>query len=286
MQDNLPSLLERLRELIRTLPAQQKKVAVFVLEHHKEVAFMTITELALKSNSSGTSVNRLCVALGYKGYVSFQTDLKALIQSELTAIDRVHNLKDDNSTLTQVFNEEAEAVVKARNAISTKDFAQAIKTIRNSRNVVFVGYQACEPIARYAAYTMSKIRENSFFFDLYGVDVEGLISSMNEDDVAIVFGLPRYPIRTTQSIEILSKRNVKIILITHSQLCPYTQFADLVITIPVQYQQFTDGLSPLVCFVNALVLETFNQDKEVGIKRLQDFEMLAEFVFENVRKSM
>lgn len=275
-------LLERLREISATLPDQQKKAALYVVENYKQAAFLTSTELALKATVSGTTINRLCITLGYKGYSDFQAVLQALIQNELTAVDRSNAADEHGTVLSQVFRQEIFSLKRALDAIDEKTFEEAADLIFKSRRLEVVGHQACEPIARYAAYTLAKVRNYTEYLDLGSLDVAGHLSDLGKDDVALAFGLPRYPVHTTNTIKLLHEKGVKIILVTHSRLCPYTSLSDLVITTPIAYHNFTDGLSPLICIVNALVLEVFNRDKKKGKKQLNEFETVGSFLFETM----
>jgi DNA-binding MurR/RpiR family transcriptional regulator len=276
------SLLERIRELLPNLSEQQKNVAAFVLENHKKVAFMTTTELSLAAGSSNTTINRFCISLGFKGYASFQDELKALVQSELTAIERMDEIvsEDGENSLQLVFSNEIEALTKTLGRIPRTDYGRALDILSSSGRTVIVGHQACEPVAEYAAYALGKIKSKVSRLTLMDLDVIGLLGSLNEKDAALVFCMPRYPTQTVNLLEELKKRNVRIVLISHSEVCPYRDCADVFLSIPIAYHRFTDGLSPLICFINAIALDLYRRSENDSKQNLKNFENIAHYLFE------
>ena len=186
------TVLEKLSAKLPSMSTQQKKIARYVLEHYKKAAFMTSVNLAKSSDARTATVNRLAVLLGYSGYAEFQLDLQMVIQSELTAIDRISEDPADDDSLSSVFRDEARSLERALQNISKTEYLRALNKMYSSRRLVVVGHQASEPVAEYAVYSLSKVRSNVQRLDIGRLDGFNLASSLCEQDVALVFGMPRY----------------------------------------------------------------------------------------------
>ncbi|ANU65351.1 MurR/RpiR family transcriptional regulator [Burkholderiales bacterium YL45] len=277
-------LLENIRENLKSYSSQQRKLASYILENYKAVAFMTTTELSLKSGVSNTTINRFCVSLGFKGYSDFQSVFQEVLQSELTAVDRVQQTPVEEDTLDLVFNKEAEQLAKAVKSIGKKDYTQALAFLLNARKIIIVGQQASEPVALYGAYSLGKIRPNVEYMSLSSLDAVGRLQTLGEDDVTLFFGMPRYPKLSLDLLTLLEKQQCKIILVTHSEFSPLLKHAGVSLIVPITYHRFTDGLSPLICLINSFALDIYNANEARGQKSLAFFEEMADLLFSEKSK--
>ena len=277
--------LEKIKKVFALVAGQQKKLAIFILENYKQAAFMTSTNLAIASKVSPATINRFCQQLGYKGYSDFQSDLQALLQNELTALDRVENPADQKFSLEKVWVSEINALNQSLKRISLESYSTALDLLAGARNIYIVGHQACGPVALYAAYCLSKVRSHVERFDMGALDCLGMINSFGTEDVALVFNMPRYPIKTIQALQNLKKAGVKIVMVAHSELCENVQLADALLVLPVCYHQFADGLSPLISLVNALALDLYKRDEVEGKRCLEIFEKNSMFFFGGTQRN-
>lgn len=272
-------LLERIRDLSSGLPEQQKKVAIYILCHYKEASFSTATTIAMKLGVGATTINRFSQQIGYAGWADLQADLQALVQSELTALDRIDLQDAPSEAFKKVLNAEIDSLNRNIRLISKQHYLDALDLIASKKKLLIVGHQASEAPAVYASYCLSKVRTNVHRFDLSNSDVLGMINRLSSEDVALVFAHPRYPIKTVQAIDIFNKYSVPIILVTHSENSPYVNKAHVVLGISIRYHQFTDGLSPLICLVNALALDLYWRNEAEGKKNLETFESVTPYLF-------
>jgi DNA-binding MurR/RpiR family transcriptional regulator len=68
-------ILLRIKQMLPTLPRQERKVGDYILSHPHEAVGRSITGLARASAVSNTTVSRFCRRLGLKGYRSFKIEL-------------------------------------------------------------------------------------------------------------------------------------------------------------------------------------------------------------------
>lgn len=273
------NVLKKINQVFSSVSGQQKKIAIFITEHHKQAAFMTSAELAKASDVSPATVNRFCQQLGYRGYSDFQTSIQALLQNELTALDRVESRHDNQYSLQKVWTDEINALHLSLSRLALESYGRAVEKLSTARNLFIVGHQACEPVALYAAYCLSKIKPGVQRLDLRQLDCLGALNRMGPEDAALVFNMPRYPIKTVQALHALKVAGVGIVMVSHTDLCDNAQLADVMLVAPVRYHQFADGLSPLICLVNALALDLYKRNEKEGKRALERFEQNSDLFF-------
>lgn len=211
----------------------------------------------------------------------FRRLLQEVIQSELTSVERVKQTSLSTNTIDSVFLSEADQLEKVAKNISRSDYQKILKLLNKARRIVILGHQASEPVALYAAYSFGKIRNSVEYLSLSSLDILGRLQNLGPEDTAMVIGMPRYPKQTVDLMKILSGKKVRIALITHSEFSPLIKDADAALTLPISYHRFTDGLSPLICLINAFALELYNENKNEADKCLGFFESLSQVVFKD-----
>ena len=72
---NSPSVLARLGTLAPSLRESERKIADYILTHPDEITYMSITELAERTDTSEATVIRFAQRLGYSGYAALKIAL-------------------------------------------------------------------------------------------------------------------------------------------------------------------------------------------------------------------
>ncbi|MCE5258804.1 MAG: MurR/RpiR family transcriptional regulator [Chloroflexi bacterium] len=76
-------LLENLRQNYSTLSKSHQRLADYLADNYRQVAFMTSSQLAQEVHVNGATVTRFAQRLGYLGYPELTADLRSLVQREL-----------------------------------------------------------------------------------------------------------------------------------------------------------------------------------------------------------
>lgn len=82
-------LLQRLSANRADLTPKARVIADYILDNPRKVIFMTTKELSRATRVSEATVVRFVGQLGYGGYGDFLQELRDIIDTELTLIDRV-----------------------------------------------------------------------------------------------------------------------------------------------------------------------------------------------------
>lgn len=274
MGKTLGAVLDRIHNTLDILSPKQCQLAEYILNNYKKAAFMTSTALGSAAKVSESTVVRLAVAVGYSGFPEFQSALQELIQHELTSLERFSSphKTDDNAFYTKVFTAEAENMIKVLTSLSPEVFKKAVDLFFAKRRVLVIGHQASACLASYAGYSLSKVRAGVYTMNKWDENAFGTIQDMGPEDVAWVHVFPRYPTDTVHITKLLHAQNVPIVLITNSILSPLAKLAEVLLPVYIRYDAFVDGLAPVMCLINSLVLETALRDRNRTAQHLEEFE--------------
>src|SRR5579875_2812219 len=107
----VPGSFVRLQGAYGALRAAEQRVADFVLAHPDELIYLTVTELAERTNTSESTVVRLCQKVGYKGYQEFKIVLaRDLVEPTADIYAEVESGDDLTTIKNKVFQAHAQAL--------------------------------------------------------------------------------------------------------------------------------------------------------------------------------
>lgn len=219
----------KFREVASDLTAAEKKVADYILRRSDEVIHMSITELAQKSESSESTIVRLCKKLRLRGYQELRVALAQDLASPVRQIhEKVHLTDTPEQTMRKVFQAAAQALSDTESVLKVDHLAKAVEFVKDARSISFFGVGASGVIAQDAFYRFSKLGINCHV----ATDGHGQINKavlLKAGDVAIGIshsGRSRDVVRT---LDIARKQGAKTIAITQFGHSPITEVADTVL---------------------------------------------------------
>ena len=158
-------------EVLQSLNSLEILVYSYVMEHKKEVQFMTIRELAEAVHVSTSTIVRFCKKVGCDGYSEFRVQFKMFLREEKE--NRKKMTADDNlDELTNFF----------RTATSTKYqemIAENAEMIRMAKQLIFIGIGTSGILGKYGARYFSNLGKYSQYIEdpYYPIqaDMEGTV---------------------------------------------------------------------------------------------------------------
>ena len=82
-------LKERIALRLKEMTPAQAAVARFLLDHRKEAAFLTASQLGERAGVSETTVIRLSHLLGYSGYLQLRSEMTSSLIDHLSTLERI-----------------------------------------------------------------------------------------------------------------------------------------------------------------------------------------------------
>ncbi|MGH2460816.1 MAG: MurR/RpiR family transcriptional regulator [Chloroflexota bacterium] len=153
-----PGVLARLETIAPSLRESERKIAEYVLAHATELVYLSITELADRTDTSEATVIRFAQRLGYAGYsalkIALALDLHETappLPGELTPDDDVASIK------RKVIEANVESLHDTARLLDDDALRRAVDAIGSARRIEVYGVGGSAPIAQDAYSILMQI---------------------------------------------------------------------------------------------------------------------------------
>ena len=246
-----PTIADRVRQLMPTLPKAERRVARTLLANYPVAGLETIARVAAKSGTSGPTVLRLTNRLGFGRY----PELQQALRDELGARRRsppatAPPIGDDVPALAADLL--GKAVSSSLSGVERSGFAQAVELLLTPKSrVVLTGGRFSGPLADYLAGRLQQLRP--------GVRAVGMaervpaLLDLTRRDVVVVFDFRRHQPDVITFGRLAAEQGARMILFTDPWLSPLSAHAEVVLTAEVATPGPFDSLVPAMALVEALL---------------------------------
>lgn len=283
-------LVDRLERNLDRLSPAPRRVGEFVLRNYREVAFMSVAELAAAAGVSPAGVVRFATSVEFAGYPELQRALHAIILAELRQGDRFTASLDDASgeaLAERILRCEAGNLAALRANLDRGALRMAVKRISAASGVAIVGFRAAATLAQYAWYNLRKVKGNVRLHTAPGSVTIDELAAADRSTVVVVFTFRRYSRELVDVAEFAHNAGFRTIAITNNELSPLAAFCDVCLFVEVEELSFTDHCAAPIALLNALVAEVARGLGRQALDRLTRLDDLAAergFLFPSGRK--
>ena len=251
-------LLQKISSHRPDLTPKARLIGDFILNHPRKVIFMTTKELSRAARVSEATVIRFVNQLGYKGYGGFLQELRDIIDTELTLIDRV-GLADmkapESERFRRVVFSEIDNLKQLHESLDLEKVNRAVELLHGSNSIYVIGSRLSYTFAYYLGWSLTKIRTKVNI--LRGSDSTSIdfLTIAPEGSLVVIFATTRYPNELIRVGKLAKRLNQTLLVITDGALCPLIPFADLAIIAPSRHIPFIGSPTTLACLINFFVVE-------------------------------
>ena len=220
---HVPGSFVRLQGAYSALRAAEQRVADFILKHPDELIYLTVTELAERTNTSESTVVRLCQKIGYKGYQEFKIVLARDLVGPTTEIYAAIEPGDDLATIkNKVFQANAQALRDTLEVLDDVQLQLAVDTIAGARRLEIYGVGGSSPLALDAYHKFVKLGVAAVA--LSDGDLMAMSSSLlGQGDVALGISHTGASRVVTDALGRAKRHGARTICITHRSSSPITK---------------------------------------------------------------
>jgi DNA-binding MurR/RpiR family transcriptional regulator len=251
-------MLQRLSAHHTTLTPKARLVGDFILNSPRKVIFMTTKELSRAARVSEATVIRFVNQLGYKGYGDFLQELRDIIDTELTLIDRV-DLTDMKAPETERFRRvifsEIDNLKQLHESLDTDRVNRAVDLLYSSSAIYVVGSRLSYTFAYYLGWSLTKIRKNIHILKGSDSTCIDLLTIAPNESLVVIFATTRYPNELIRLGKLTKRLGQTLLVITDGALCPLIPFADLSIVAPSRHIPLIGSPTTLSCLINFFTVE-------------------------------
>ncbi len=270
---SVPGCFVRIEGTYSSLRTAEQRVADFILKHAEELIYLTVTELAERTQTSESTVVRLCQKIGYKGYQEFKImlarDLVGPTETVYQQIDRGDSLE---KLKAKIFQANAQALKDTIEVLSDAELERAVAAISKARRVEIYGIGGSAPLALDAYHKFMKLGVPAVW--LNDGDLMAMSSSLlGPDDVALGISHTGASRDVCDAMENAKAVGATTICITHQATSPITKASDVKLFTAAKETAFgSDATSSRIAqltIIDTLYAGIANRDYESAFSRIQ-----------------
>lgn len=255
------------------LTSTERKIAEVLAAEPQTVAFGTVAEVARRAGSSGPSVVRLAVKLGYGGFVDLQADVQSELASQLgPARDRIRQ-RPPSDLLARVEAAELDNVSSTLHTINPAGLDGAVSRLADRRHRLWVlAGEVTSPVGAVLASHVGQLREGVNLIPSSEVRAGRLLAGLEEEDTFVVIDIRRYERSVVSITRWAKERGARIIAITDSPLSPLAPGALHTFFISARGIGPFDSLTGAMALANLLVSAVAARLRQSAPERLDAIE--------------
>ncbi|GGA36846.1 MurR/RpiR family transcriptional regulator [Kroppenstedtia eburnea] len=270
---------QRIRERTGSMSRAQKKIAAYI-EHHPDAApFLTAAKLAEKAGVGEATVVRFAVMLGFSGYTQMQQRLQEEMRQRVTTVERLDLAEDvypeESRMAFEVMQDDMNNLQQTLNRLDAATFAEAVRRICGAREIKVVAFRSSHSLGYFLTFYLHLLLQNTELIDNSDTMFERL-AGLEEEDLLIGIGFPRYTARTLQALQFSRSRGVPTLALTDSGASPLAGETDLCLFASSRLPSFVDSFTAPLSLVNGLLTAVGQTVKEQASQRLSKMEELWE----------
>ncbi len=270
---NVPGCFVRIQGTYSSLRTAEQRVADFILKHAEELIYLTVTELAERTQTSESTVVRLCQKIGYKGYQEFKIMLaRDLVGPTETVYEQIESTDSLESLKTKVFQANAQALKDTIEVLSDEELRKAVDAISQARRVEIYGIGGSAPLALDAYHKFMKLGIPAVW--LNDSDLMAMSSSLlNPGDVALGISHTGASRDVCDAMDHAQNAGATTICITHRATSPITKVSNIKLFTAAKETAFgSDATSSRIAqlsIIDTLFASIANQNYDRALARIQ-----------------
>jgi DNA-binding MurR/RpiR family transcriptional regulator len=217
-------------------------------------AFGTVAQVARRAGTSGPSVVRLAVKLGYGGFVDLQADVQAELADQLgPARDRIRR-RPPSDLLSRAQALEQDNVAQTFRAVRPGALQRASSRLADLTRAVWVlAGDVTAPLGSVLANQLGQLREAVTLLAGSEATIGRSMAGLREGDTLVAIDIRRYERSVAKQVSWARSRGAVVIALTDSPLSPLARGASETFLIAAHGAGPFDSMTGGLALVNVLV---------------------------------
>ncbi len=247
-------VVDRIMERAATLTAAERKVAEVLAGDPQAVAFGTVAQVAHRATTSGPTVVRLAVKLGYSGFVALQSDVQQELARQLgPAHDRIRQ-RPPTDLLVRVHQAELDNVEQSLSTVTDATFGRIAERLADRhRRVWILAGDVTLPVGEAMGQQLGQLRAGVELLSGTEVTVSRRLSAVAAGDVVLAIDIRRYERWLLGLIRYAAGRGTHVVAMTDSPLSPLVAPSSDALFFAARGVGPFDSLTGALAVTNALV---------------------------------
>jgi DNA-binding MurR/RpiR family transcriptional regulator len=245
---------ERIMAHAERLTATERRIAEVIASEPQTIAFGTVALVAKQAGTSGPSVVRLAVKLGYGGFVELQADVQRDVARMLgPARERIRQ-QPPSDLLERVAATEQDNVMRTLSGILPAVLERVVARLSDRSHQVWVlPGDTTAPVGETLAVPLSQLRDGVTLLTGSGISAGRMLGGLHRDDTLVVIDVRRYERWLVDLTRWAVGEGAVIVALTDSPLSPLATAAADTFFMAAQSVGPFDSMTGGIALANALV---------------------------------
>ncbi|HLH45642.1 MAG TPA: MurR/RpiR family transcriptional regulator, partial [Acidimicrobiales bacterium] len=212
---------DRIRQHADHLTATERRIAEVIATEPQTIAFGTVALVAQRAGTSGPSVVRLAVKLGYGGFVELQADVQSELARQLaSARDRIRQ-QPDADLLSRVATTEQLNVSRTLADVRRDVFDAVVTRLADPSDAVWIlSGDATAPVGATLAGLLGQLRAGVTELRGSAVAVARSLGGLRPGDTLVAMDIRRYERWLAEAVRWAVGAGAVLVTFTDSPLSP------------------------------------------------------------------
>lgn len=266
----------RILDLFESLTPSEQRLANVVLEHQRDLAGYSATELAALAQVSKATAARLFKRLGYDGFDQARRQARSVRHwgSPLHALD--YFVETERLDANPVIHVQADLANLSRTFEHLRPEAlwQAVDALAEAERVWLIGFRGSYPLAFFARFWLALLKPDVRVLPAGGFSFAEDVIDISPSHVVLAIGFRRRPAILKALLEKARDAGAKIILITDLSASLTSRYADVVLRCHSRAPYLFDSYTAAISLMNYLAAALAQRLGEAGRARLRRIDEL------------
>jgi DNA-binding MurR/RpiR family transcriptional regulator len=266
--------VDRIMEHADHLTVTERRIAKVLADEPQTVAFGTVAGVAKRAGTSGPSVVRLAVKLGFEGFVGLQAEVQRELAAQLgTARDRIRRRPPAN-LLERVARQEHDNVGRTLGQVDSDAFERSVALLADLRRQVWVlGGEVSLPVGACLTLQLGQLREHVQLLRGSEITVKRRLAAVRSADVVVAMDIHRYERWLVEALNwVEAELHPSVVALTDSPLSPLVVGATETFFVAAEGVGPFDSMTGCLALVNALVVGVAARLRDTAGARLDAIE--------------
>lgn len=235
-----------IKQKYSSLSQSEKKVATYILNNPQEILKLKISDLAIKANSSCSTVTRLCKKIGETSFRELKIDLTRDIYSnnknkalEPNTFDfsKLKNTEEIVKSMTALICENISIIP---DVLNTNEIDKVVTAIQSCKNFLLVGIGTSGLVAQDFAQRLLRLGITSHFY--YDNDLSLIhAANLSKGDICFTISYSGETKVVKKITEVAKLNNATIISLTKIGNNSISKLSEISLTIPDVVSVYKEG---------------------------------------------
>lgn len=277
MMTRYKDIQERIQSRYEKLPANQKKVADYIIENFDNIPFFDVHELAKNTKVSVASVIRFSQSIGMSGFSELRNAISNSLKQHLKknmVFPLIDKSKLQNDILTSIANVDVKNINDTLDIIDREIFNKVIEQILNSNRIFTVGLGISYLLAEILAYQLTQVGIDASVFKHTHTLFHEQVMYLRNSDTLVAFSFPPYSKETVELAKYAKQKKINLISITNKPTSPIALFSNYSLIVKSENLLFTNSFAAISVLINAIATSCAIKNKPLAEKILKESEKI------------